>query len=112
LLIAAGYGALVFAHAPAAIAGTVVLWTFGEMMFFPAAVASMAELAGRRSTGAYMGALSAAFSLAVVTGPWAGTAMLDHIGPTRTWLVLFAIGAAAASILLFTRSSGPTSAER
>jgi predicted MFS family arabinose efflux permease len=112
LLIAAGYGALAFAHAPVAIAFTVVLWTFGEMMFFPGTITSMAELAGPRNTGAYMGALSAAFSLAVVVGPWAGTVMLDRAGPVHTWTALFAVGVAAAGLLALTRPRRPAPSPR
>lgn len=100
LLLGAGYGALALVHTPVPIALTVVAWTFGEMIFFPTATAHMAELAPKGKIGEYMGALSAAFSLALIVGPWAGATMLDRWGPVTTWSVMFGCGLAGAIILL------------
>ena len=101
MLVATGFGALGLAHAPTAIAITVVIWTFGEMIFFPAATAYVAELAPAGRTGEYMGVFSATFSLALIVGPWAGAAMLDRFGAGVTWASAFAcgvIGAAAFAV--------------
>jgi predicted MFS family arabinose efflux permease len=100
LLIAIGFGGLAFAHAIPAIIVTVVFWTFGEMIFFPASTAFVADVAPPGRTGAYMGAASAAFSLAFVIGPWMGASLLDAFGAVPTWGVMFAIGVASAAILL------------
>lgn len=100
LLLGAGYGALALVHTPVPIALTVVAWTFGEMIFFPTATAHMAELAPKGKIGEYMGALSAAFSLALIVGPWAGATMLDRWGPVTTWSVMFGCGLAGALALV------------
>jgi predicted MFS family arabinose efflux permease len=100
LLIGVGYGALALVRTPLPIILTVVAWTFGEMIFFPTATAHMAELAPKGKTGEYMGALSAAFSLALIVGPWAGTTLLDRWGPVVTWSAMFACGVAGAVALL------------
>jgi MFS family permease len=99
-LVAVGFGALAFAHTVPAIAATVVVWTFGEMVFFPAGAAYVAELAPPGRTGAYMGASSANFSLALIIGPWMGTTLLDARGSTVTWLTMLGVGLASVAILL------------
>ena len=85
MLIAIGFGGLASRESVPAIVVTVVIWTFGEMIFFPASTAYVAELAPAGRTGAYMGAASAAFSLALIVGPWMGTTMLDAFGAFTTW---------------------------
>ena len=110
MLIAGGMGALALAQSPLAVAGTVVVWTVGEMIFFPTATAYVAELAPAGRTGEYMGAFSATFSLAVIVGPWAGATVLDRAGPVVTWTAVFGCGTAAAALLLLTRRGAPASA--
>jgi predicted MFS family arabinose efflux permease len=98
VLIAIGFGALGVAQAPLAIAFTVVLWTFGEMIFFPTATAYVAQLAPTGRTGEYMGAFASTFSLALIVGPWLGATMLDHFGAPATWGTMLVIGLFAASL--------------
>jgi predicted MFS family arabinose efflux permease len=108
LLIAGGFGALAFARTIPAIAATVVVWTVGEMIFFPAATAYVAELAPAGRMGAYMGATSANFSLALILGPWIGTTLLDSRGSTFTWTTMLVVGlAAVATLLLSSERRGP-----
>jgi predicted MFS family arabinose efflux permease len=106
LLIAIGFGGLAFARSVPAIVLTVVFWTFGEMIFFPASTAYVAEVAPAGKTGAYMGAASAAFSLALIVGPWMGTTMLDGFGAFATWTTMFVIAVAAATLLLLSGRRG------
>jgi MFS family permease len=96
VLIAIGFGALGVAQSPLAIAGTVVLWTFGEMMFFPTSTAYVAHLAPPGRAGEYMGAFASTFSLALIVGPWLGATMLDRLGAQATWAAMLAIGLVAA----------------
>jgi MFS family permease len=98
VLVAVGFGALGVARAPWAIALTVVVWTFGEMIFFPTATAHVAELAPAGRTGEYMGAFASTFSLALIVGPWLGVALLDRFGAPVTWSVMFVCGLAAAAL--------------
>jgi MFS family permease len=98
VLIATGFGALAFARTPLAIVGTVVIWTFGEMMLFPTVTSYIAELAPSGRTGEYMGVLSATFSLALIVGPWAGGAVLDHFGAVPLWAGSFACAALGAAV--------------
>jgi len=107
VLVAVGFGALGLAHAPLPIAFTVVLWTFGEMIFFPTSTAYVAQLAPPGRTGEYMGAFASTFSLALIVGPWIGTMLLDRIGPQSTWGVMFVLGLFAASLPLLAGAQGP-----
>lgn len=97
LLIAFGFGALGLVTGPIAIGVTVVLWTFGEMIFFPTATAYVAELAPPGRTGEYMGAFAGAYSLAMIVGPWFGVMLLDRVGAPITWATILVVGLVAAS---------------
>ncbi|MEP6621339.1 MAG: MFS transporter [bacterium] len=99
-LIAVGFGSLAVARSVGAIGLTVVIWTFGEMIFFPTSTAYVAHLAPEGRTGEYMGVFAATFSLALIVGPWVGAALLDSIGGPRTWLVMLACGLVAAATCL------------
>lgn len=99
-LFAAGFGLLGVATAAWAVVGTVVVWTFGEMILFPTSAAYVAELAPAGRRGEYMGAYTMAFSLAFVVGPWAGAALLERLGGGALWGVVFACGTLAALVML------------
>jgi predicted MFS family arabinose efflux permease len=100
-LFAIGFGALGIVTTATGILVTVVLWTFGEMMLFPAMAAHLGEVAPRDRRGAYMGAYSMALSLALTLGPWLGTQLLARRGPTGVWSVMFALGALAAGLMVY-----------
>jgi predicted MFS family arabinose efflux permease len=96
VLIGVGFGGLAVAHTTVPIVATVVIWTFGEMIFFPTGTAYVAELAPAGRTGEYMGAFSSSFSLALIVGPWAGATLLDRFGGGVTWSVMLACGLGGA----------------
>jgi len=101
LLFAIGFGALGVIVSPAGVIATVVVWTFGEMLLFPAMSAHMAEIAPENRRGAYMGAYSMSLSISLTIGPWMGTQLLAVLGPVRVWSVMFALGALAALLMVF-----------
>ncbi|MDB4874517.1 MAG: major facilitator superfamily 1 transporter [Gemmatimonadetes bacterium] len=103
LLTACGFGAMGFAHSSLALAATVVVWTFGEMIFFPASTAYVADIAPAGRTGEYMGGYASMFSLSMIVGPWAGTASLDRFGPAATWAGVFACGLLAVGVIAAAR---------
>ena len=51
-----------------------------------------------------MGAFSATFSLALIVGPWAGAALLDHFGGPVIWTSALVCGLASAALVTFARS--------
>ena len=101
MLFAIGFGALGGIASPVGGIATVVVWTFGEMMFFPAVAAHMGEIAPENRRGAYMGAYSMALSLALTIGPWMGTQLLASFGPVTVWSVMFVLGALAAVLMAY-----------
>lgn len=107
LLTAVGFGAVGVVQGTLAIAFTVMLWTFGEMIVFPVGTAYVADLAPPGRSGEYMGAYSTMFSLAMVVGPWAGTAALDRFGSLTTWGCVFACGLLAAVVIGMTVERKP-----
>jgi len=101
VLFAVGFGGLAIVSSAAGILITVVLWTFGEMMLFPAMAAYLGDIAPPARRGAYMGAYSMSLSLALTFGPWWGTQLLASFGPTALWLIMFGFGALAAALMVY-----------
>jgi len=101
MLFAIGFGALGVIASPGGVIATVVVWTFGEMLLFPAMSAHLAEIAPENRRGAYMGAYSMSLSVSLTIGPWMGTQLLASLGPVRVWAVMFALGALAALLMVF-----------
>jgi MFS family permease len=99
-LSAAGFGALAFAWDFWSVTATVVVWTFGEMFFFPAMAAYATDIAPASRRGEYMGMTQMAMSLAFAIGPWAGTAVLGAFGGKTLWLGAFAIGLVSTVMML------------
>jgi MFS family permease len=106
-LTALGFGALAFGSGTAFIMGTVVVWTFGEMITFPGSTAYVADIAPPGRVGEYMGAFSSVLSLALVVGPWLGVAALDRFGPTLMWAGVLACGLVAVGAVALTREPRP-----
>jgi len=101
MLFAIGFGALAIVSSPGGVLITVVVWTFGEMMLFPAMAAHLGEIAARNKRGAYMGAYSMSLAVTLAFGPWIGTQLLASVGPVAVWSVMFALGALAAGLMVY-----------
>jgi len=101
VLFALGFGGLAIVASATGVLVTVVLWTFGEMMLFPAMSAYLGDIAPPARRGAYMGAYSMSLSLALTFGPWWGTQLLSAFGPTALWLIMFGFGALAAGLMAY-----------
>ena len=100
LLSGAGFGGMALAHGAVSLAVTVVIWTFGEMLFFPASAAYATDIAPDARRGEYSGLYTMMFSVAFAIGPWAGTVVLERIGARSLWGITAVLGAAAAAMLL------------
>ena len=85
LLFGVGFGALAFAWNFWSAAVTVVIWTFGEMFFFPGMAAYLTDIAPARRRGEYMGLSQMVMGLAFMLGPWAGMLVLDRFGAKTLW---------------------------
>lgn len=99
-LVALGFGALAFATGFWSAAAAVVVWTFGEMVLLPSSAACVADLSPQSRRGEYMGLYQASFSLALISGPWLGTKILEVWGAQALWGAAFLVGMIAAFLLL------------
>jgi predicted MFS family arabinose efflux permease len=99
LLFGVGFGALAFAWDFWSAAATVIIWTFGEMFFFPGMAAYLTDIAPASRRGEYMGLSQMVMGLAFMIGPWAGMLVLDRFGPKALWLATFALGLGAAMLM-------------
>ena len=104
ILIGLGFGALAVATSLPAIIGTVVIWTFGEMILLPGSGAYIADIAPAGRRGQYMGFYTMAFGTAFALGPWLGTLVLERAGAWTLWLGC--LGAGAVSTLMLMRLRG------
>ena len=98
-LSAAGFGALAFATDFWTSAATVVIWTFGEMLFFPGLAAYLTDIAPEHRRGEYMGLSQMVMGLAFMLGPWAGMAALEGLGGRALWGLAFLCGLAGAVVM-------------
>jgi predicted MFS family arabinose efflux permease len=99
LCYAAGFGLTGFAVSRSLLLGTVVLWTFGEMILLPAMSDAVATLAPADRRGEYMGLYSLSFAAALALGPWLGVLVYSRFGPAATWGGCAAFGLLSAVLL-------------
>lgn len=108
VLFAVGFGAMAFVESAIGVAVTVILWTFGEMIFLPAAMkhASASAPEGRRSE--YMSYYANAGRLGFILASLFGMKVLEEYGGRMLWVGTFVLG--MVSVLLLTRvRNAPTS---
>jgi predicted MFS family arabinose efflux permease len=100
ILSGAGFGAMAFARDFWSLALTVVLWTLGEMLFFPASAAYATDIAPDARRGEYSGLYTTTFSTAFAVGPWAGTVVIERFGARVLWGLTFVLGLVAAAMFV------------
>jgi MFS family permease len=98
-LCSLGFGAMAFSSNTFFIVATIIIWTFGEMIFFPSSSSYTAMLSPEERRGEYMGYFQMTFSFSLMAGPWIGTLVLDHFGSTVLWGGAFFLG--MISVILF-----------
>jgi len=110
MLIGIGFGAMAFAADTAMIIITIIIWTFGEMTFFPIGSAYVAEIAPSNKRGEYMGYYQMIFSLSFTFAPWIGTTVFESFGARQLWIGAFftAIISATMMFKLKERRNAPT----
>jgi oligosaccharide:H+ symporter len=106
LLTGIGFGSMAFAHSIPFLAATIIVWTFGEMVFFPSSANYIADIAPKEKRGEYMGFYQMTFSIAFTLGPWAGTQVYALTGPVILWGITFFFS--LISVLLFSKMKNKT----
>jgi predicted MFS family arabinose efflux permease len=87
-----GFAALAVARSVPAVVGTVLLWTFGEMVLFPATAAYFSEISPPSQRGEYLGFYTMVFGVAFTAGPWLGTVVLENWGGVALWMLCLPVG--------------------
>jgi MFS family permease len=97
LVFGTGFGLTAFAHTALAYAGTVLVWTLGEMLNSPSNSTLLAELSPARMRGRYQGVFSLSWQGAAALAPVVGGLVQQHAGSRWLWLGCGAVGALVAA---------------
>lgn len=100
MLTAIGFGAMALSGNIIFIIGSIVIWTFGEMIFFPACASYASAISPEARRGEYMGYFQMTFSVALMIGPWIGTEILDLFGFVVLWGGTFLLGGISTIMLM------------
>ncbi|HWD94258.1 MAG TPA: MFS transporter [Verrucomicrobiae bacterium] len=98
LLCATGFVLNAFAHTIPALLLCMLVFTIGEMITMPTAVAYLAELAPPQMRGRYMGMSGLTWATALIIGP-AGGLRLYAAAPAAYWVTSAAAGVFAAVVI-------------
>lgn len=107
LLIGLGFGGVALARSLPPLGITVLLWTFGEMLYAPVAAAYVANSAPIRLRGRYQGVWGLAAGLGLIFAPALGTRLFVW-NPLWLWLLCSVIGMmSAVCVFIAARDSRP-----
>jgi len=107
LCLAVGFGATAWARTYGTLVAVTIIWSFGEMILFPAMSDAVATLAPPDRRGEYMGLLSLSFAAALALGPWLGVLAYAQVGPKVLWLGTFLVAGLAGLLLARFRTPPP-----
>ena len=92
-LVALGFGVLPLGLGWVLATVSVMIWTTGEMLAIPASGGWVANRAGSRHRGMYMGLHTSAWGVAMIVGPVLGTWVYTHYSPAALWYGVVGVGA-------------------
>lgn len=98
LFIAAGFGLTGLATSVPLLAGTVVVWTIGELLQSPYLSSVVADLAPPDLRGTYMGMMTLSFSGALMVGAPLGGAVLERFGSGALWTGTLGVAVLGATV--------------
>jgi MFS family permease len=97
--IGLGFGLTGFVHTLPLLVVTVIVWTIGEMIYFPVAAAHVANVAPPDMRGRYHGAYGISWGLGAVLGPIIGTTLLAH-DPRSVWVACSCVAVVGAALIV------------
>ena len=103
LLAGIGFGGFALSTTATTIAISIIIFTFGEMIYFPTTAAYASEIAPTDRRGEYMGYYQMTFSFAFSAGPWLGTVVYQHYGSEILWGGAFIFGLMTALLTIFVK---------
>jgi len=105
LLAGLGFGGFAIATTVTSLVVAIIIFTFGEMIFFPTTAAYTSEIAPADKRGEYMGYYQMTFSFAFSAGPWLGTVVYQHYGSVILWSGALIFGLITALLMLFVKNN-------
>jgi len=105
LLAGLGFGGFAIATTVTSLVVVIIIFTFGEMIFFPTTAAYTSEIAPADKRGEYMGYYQMTFSFAFSAGPWLGTVVYQHYGSVILWSGALIFGLITALLMLFVKNN-------
>ena len=103
LLAAIGFGGFAISTTAIPLIISIIVFTFGEMIFFPITAAYTSEIAPQNKRGEYMGYYQMTFSFAFSAGPWLGTVVYQHYGSVILWIGALVLGLITAALMFFVK---------
>jgi len=99
LLCAVGFGMMAFSANIYYLVLSIIVWTFGEMIFFPSSASYLSNIAPKDKIGKYMGYYQMNFSFSLMIAPWLGAVILDYYGSAILWGLTFIAASFSAWML-------------
>ncbi|WP_211124944.1 MDR family MFS transporter [Streptomyces yatensis] len=96
LLTGGGFGLTAFAGSVGMYTVAVTVWTLGEIINSPTQMGLVARLSPTHARGRYQGMYSLSWSLASLTAPLVGGAVMDRFGADALWASSAVVGVVAA----------------
>ena len=103
LLLGLGFGLTAFASTLLGFAGTVVVWTLGEIATAGLLSALVADLAPVEARGRYSAVWGTSFGISSMLAPAIGTVTYQYLGPDVLWAGCFVAGVVTAAGFLALR---------
>lgn len=91
VLIGVGLGLSALVGALGGLLLITLVWTVGEILFFPAQLARVADIAPEDRMGAYMGYLTSAFGISFALAPALGVPLYRALGQAGFWPLVFLV---------------------
>jgi len=96
-LICAGYGVNGIGHGLTPALASIVVWSVGEMFFFPLGASFASRRAPAGAEGRYMSAFQLGLALPLVLAPFLGTWLYEAAGPRVLWASCAGVGVLVAA---------------
>jgi MFS family permease len=107
LLLGVGFGMNAWIGSAPGYAVSIAVWTLGEILFAPAAMSLVADLAPPDLRGRYQGTFAMTFSGAFAAAPAVGGYVIAHAGARWLWIDCLATGLAVAAGFFMLRRVTP-----
>ncbi len=96
-----GFGGFAIATTTIPLVIAIIVFTIGEMIFFPVTASYTSEIAPADRRGEYMGYYQMTFSFAFSAGPWLGTVIYQNYGSVILWSGALVFGLITAALMFF-----------